>query len=175
MIDHIGACCMHSASYRYEPRVHGAWFVKTRDSERVRSGDRALARVGVASLAGVLAYLRIDHARAHSAVLRFLHTRGLVLSIYFYMLWTHTCVFACGVVWCAFVAYLYPDKKRNGTECLYVRHYWLCKMKQIAPINRTRRNACGSVARSVYGHLGSARIGSFEFFHELNWHSSSVH
>jgi hypothetical protein len=33
---------------------------------------------------------------------------------------------------------------------------------------RAGRNARGSLARSVHGQLGSARIGSFEFFHELS-------
>jgi hypothetical protein len=39
---------------------------------------------------------------------------------------------------------------------------------------RAGQNARGSSARSVRGQLGSARIGSFEFFHELSWHPSSV-
>jgi hypothetical protein len=30
------------------------------------------------------------------------------------------------------------------------------------------------VARLVHGQLGSARIGSFDFFHELSWHPSLV-
>jgi hypothetical protein len=34
--------------------------------------------------------------------------------------------------------------------------------------NRTGRNARGSLARSVYGQLGSAWINSFEFFHKLS-------
>jgi hypothetical protein len=33
---------------------------------------------------------------------------------------------------------------------------------------RAGRNTRGSLARSVRGQLGSARIGSFEFFHELS-------
>jgi hypothetical protein len=39
---------------------------------------------------------------------------------------------------------------------------------------RAGRNACGSLARSIHDQFGSARIGSFEFFHELSWHPSSV-
>jgi hypothetical protein len=34
--------------------------------------------------------------------------------------------------------------------------------------SRAGRNTRGSLARSVRGQLGSARIGSFEFFHELS-------
>jgi hypothetical protein len=34
-------------------------------------------------------------------------------------------------------------------------------------MNRAGRNARGSLAHSVRGQLGSARIGSFEFCHEL--------
>jgi hypothetical protein len=39
---------------------------------------------------------------------------------------------------------------------------------------RAGQNARGSLARSFQGQLGSARIGSIEFFHELSWHPSSV-
>jgi hypothetical protein len=35
-------------------------------------------------------------------------------------------------------------------------------------VGRAGRNTRGSLARSVRGQLGSARIGSFEFFHELS-------
>jgi hypothetical protein len=35
-------------------------------------------------------------------------------------------------------------------------------------VGRAGRNARGSLARSVHGQLGSTRIGSFEFFHELS-------
>jgi hypothetical protein len=34
--------------------------------------------------------------------------------------------------------------------------------------SRAGRNTRGLLARSVYGQLGSARIGSFDFFHELS-------
>jgi hypothetical protein len=48
------------------------------------------------------------------------------------------------------------------------------KAKQIQPpqdnttAGRAGQNTRGSSARSVRGQLGSARIGSFEFFHELS-------
>jgi hypothetical protein len=35
-------------------------------------------------------------------------------------------------------------------------------------VTRAGQNARGSLARSVHGQLGSARLGSFEFFHELS-------
>jgi hypothetical protein len=35
-------------------------------------------------------------------------------------------------------------------------------------VGRAGQNARGSSARSVRGQLGSARIGSFEFFRELS-------
>jgi hypothetical protein len=41
-----------------------------------------------------------------------------------------------------------------------VRRAWI--------VGRVGRNARGSLARSVHGQLGSARIGSFEFFYELS-------
>jgi hypothetical protein len=35
-------------------------------------------------------------------------------------------------------------------------------------VGRAGRNTRGSLARSVHGQLGSARIDSFDFFHELS-------
>jgi hypothetical protein len=37
-----------------------------------------------------------------------------------------------------------------------------------ANADRAGRNTRGSLARSVHGQLGSTRIDSFEFFHELS-------
>ena len=45
----------------------------------------------------------------------------------------------------------------------------VCGVKfEIGDVIRAGRNARGSLARSFRGQLGSARIGSFEFFHELS-------
>jgi hypothetical protein len=38
------------------------------------------------------------------------------------------------------------------------------RCRKMYAVHRAGRNARGSLARSVHGQLGSARIGSFEFF-----------
>jgi hypothetical protein len=51
---------------------------------------------------------------------------------------------------------------------LFVGMEKISRFQALILVIRAGRNTRGSLARSVNGQLGSARIGSFGFFHELS-------